>query len=85
MKALTLNEKGAIQVDGAVTGAKGSTGSSSQAEKVKINRSKRMNLFAFMICNLNSRLGKQIYSILISKRNINGTKNLNAMIQVSVI
>lgn len=70
MKALTLNENGAVHDEAAGTEAKGSTGSFSQDEKVKINRSKRMNLFAFMICNLNSRLGKQIYSILISKRNI---------------
>ena len=85
MKALTLNENGAVHAEGVVTEAKGSTGSFSQAEKVKINKSKRMNLFAFMICNLNSRLGKQIYSILISKRNIMEQKNLNAMIQVSII
>ena len=85
MKALTLKENGAVQVEGVPAESKGSTGSFSQEEKVKINRSKRMNLFAFMICNLNSRLGKQIYSILISKRNIMKQKNLNTMIQVSII
>ena len=49
MKALTLNENGAVHDEGVCTDAKGSTGSFSQDEKVKINRSKRMNLFAFMI------------------------------------
>ena len=49
MNALTLKENGAVQGEGIVTEAKGSTGSFSQAEKLKINRNNRMNLFAFMI------------------------------------